>query len=342
MGRIGFFLGVSVLFLLLPVRTPGFMHSSVLDNSSFALTGSVFADGGNQRVSNAVVVLCDNGGNPLQQTPSTDSGEFNFQGLRAAHYVLRVSANGFQSAELHLDLSFASQRGLTVSLKPVHAASLPPPGAETVSAHELSLPKSARDFLASGKKKLYMENNPQGALLDFQSAISQSRDFFEAHYQTGMAYLALQNPADAEKQFRKSVELSHKKYGDADIALGTLLLHRREQEEGEALLRQGIALNPHSWPGQFELGELELSRGHVELALAAAQMAQQLAPQQAVVYRLLAVIYMRQKDYPALLSALDSYIGLDPASPAGTRAKELRVQTVKQMANSPEAAVAVK
>ena len=80
MGRIGFFLVAGALFLILPVRAPGFTHSSVPDNSSF----------------NAVVVLCDDGGHALEQSLSTDSGEFNFQGLHAGHYVLRVSAFRFR------------------------------------------------------------------------------------------------------------------------------------------------------------------------------------------------------------------------------------------------------
>jgi cytochrome c-type biogenesis protein CcmH/NrfG len=103
-----------------------------------------------------------------------------------------------------------------------------------------------------------------------------------------------------------------------------------------------LASNPRSWPGQFELGELELSRDHLELALAAAEIAARLAPQQPTVYRLLAIIYLRQKNFPAMIPALDSYIRLDPDSAAGKRAKELRVQAEKEMANSPGTAVAVK
>jgi tetratricopeptide (TPR) repeat protein len=154
-----------------------------------------------------------------------------------------------------------------------------------------------------------------------------------------MAYLALQNSAEAEKHFRKSVDLSQKKYADADIALGSLLLQRGEERPGEELLRQGLASNPHSWPGQFALGELELTRGHVEPALAAAEQAAELAPTQPVVYRLLAIIHLRQKDYSALLTDLDAYLRLDPDSPAGLRAKELRAQAEKQLLAAPGATV---
>jgi Carboxypeptidase regulatory-like domain/Tetratricopeptide repeat len=343
MGRIDFFLGVFVCLVLCPVRTPGFLFSSASEMFTSGVSGAVFSDGTNERIPQASVTLCDDGGNPLQDSFAGDSGEFSFQGLRPGHYILRVKATGFQPLELHVDLSLTSERGLTVSMKKIPAAVLPPPGGETISAHELAMPESARNLLASGKKKLYTDKDVQAALRDFQSATEKVPTFYEAYYQAGMAQLALQNSVEAEKQFRKAVEISQKKYGDADIALGTLLVHRSEVNEGETLLRKGVAANPNSWPGQFEVAELELSRGHLQPALIAAEKAAQLAPQQAVVYRLLAVIHLRQKDYPALVSALDSYIELDPDSPAGARAKELRVEAQKQLGITAEAAaVAVK
>ncbi len=341
MGRIDFFLGVLLCALLLPARTPGFFLSSVSAMSTYGLTGSVSSEGGNQRLARARVVLCDGGGNPLEESATSDSGEFSFQNLWPGHYILRVAAVGYEAAELELDLSFSPEHGINVSLKPERNAAIAPPSGAIISAHELAMPKSARDLLASGKEKLQTQKNPQAALRDFQSAIGQAPTYYEAYFQSGMAYLTLQDSGQAETQFRKSMELSQKKYPYADIALGTLLLHRNVADEGESLLRHGLALNPNSWPGQLELGELELSRGHLELALSAAEKAAGLAPQQAMVYRLLAVILLRQKNYPALVSALDSYIELDPDSPAGLRAKELRTQAEQQLANSPEAAVAV-
>jgi len=100
------------------------------------------------------------------------------------------------------------------------------------------------------------------------------------------------------------------------------------------LLREGLTLNPHSWPGQFQLGSLEVARGHLELAFTAADEARALAPNQPGVYRLLAVIHLRQKDYPALIRDLDAYLRLDPDSPAGLRAKEIRAAAEKEIANS--------
>ena len=47
-------------------------------------------------------------------------------------------------------------------------------------------------------------------------------------------------------------------------------------------------------------------------------------------------------EYYALIAALDSYIELDPDSPAGVRAKELRAEAEKHLGGSGEAAVAKK
>ena len=323
--------------LFLPAAAPAFAHFP--QRPAVALAGAVFSDGTSQRIAHASIALCDDGGSVLLQSPVNDGGEFSFQGLQPARYILKVQATGFDSAELHIDLSFTSQRGLSVMLKPARIAQPPGSQGQTISAHELAMPQSSRDLLVSGKKKLYTEKTAQAALKDFQSALRKAPNFYEAYYQAGMAYLALQNPPEAEKQFRKSVDLSQKQYPEADIALGTVLLEHGEADEGETLLREGLALNPRSWQGQYALGAMELARGHEGTALTAAQEAVSLAPKQPVVYRLLAVIHLRQKNYPALLTDLDAYLQLDPDSPAGLRAKELRAQVEKQIANSTEATV---
>jgi tetratricopeptide (TPR) repeat protein len=337
MARIHFGRGVLSLAVLFSVAHSKLLRAS--DSPTVAVTGAIFSDANNARIANADAALCDAGGAVLQKFTAGDSGEFSFQGLRPGLYILRVQANGFQPAELHLDLSAASQHGLFVTLKPMRNSDQPRSDGMTVSARELAIPAAARELLDSGKKKLYSEKNGEAALRDFQSAIKKSPNFYEAYYLAGMAYLSLQNSAEAEKHFRKSVDLSQKKYADANIALGSLLLQRGEDRSGEDLLRQGLAANPHSWPGQFALGELELMRGNVSPALAAAEQAAELAPTQPVVYRLLAIIHLRQKNYSALLTDLDAYLQLDPDSPAGLRAKELRAQAEKQLLTSPGATV---
>ncbi|HKF40962.1 MAG TPA: carboxypeptidase regulatory-like domain-containing protein [Candidatus Acidoferrum sp.] len=329
MGRLHFVLGVVLCALLWLVGTPG--SAQIGRNAGYSLTGTVFADGSHQRVENATVELCDDSGERLGETRTNTGGEFFFRGVRAQHYLLRVHADGFENQEAHEDLSLSSDRGVSITLKPVEKAGSAVPERPTISVHELSMPEVARELMESGRKKLYKDKDAAGALTDFESATRKAPNYYEAYYQAGLAYLNLQREDDAEVQFRKSVEISQKAYAEADIALGTLLLRHRENTDGETFLRQGLALNPESWPGQFELGKLELSRGNLKPALTSAEKAESLAPAQPVVYRLLALVHMQEMDYLGLMRDLDNYIRLDPDSPAGVRAKELRAETERKL-----------
>ena len=169
MARIHFGRGVLFLAVLCSVAHSKPLRAS--DSPIVAVTGTIFSDANNSRIANAVAVLCDAGGTVLQESTANDSGEFSFQGLRPGRYILKAQANGFQSTELPLELSYASQHGLSVTLKPMRNADQPHSGGVTVSARELAIPAAARNLLDSGKKKLYSEKNSEAALRDFQSAI---------------------------------------------------------------------------------------------------------------------------------------------------------------------------
>jgi predicted Zn-dependent protease len=74
-----------------------------------------------------------------------------------------------------------------------------------------------------------------------------------------------------------------------------------------------------------------LNDKRVSEAQSSAERARQLAPNAPVVYRLLSNIHLLEKDYAALLQDIDEYLKLDPDSPAGVRARELREQVQQKM-----------
>jgi hypothetical protein len=300
-------------------------------NPSANLNGVVYSEAANQRIPHASVWLCDDGGNRLVESVTTNNGEFSFPGLHAGAYILKITAPGFLPLEMNVDVNFGTEHGISIFLKPAGKSPKEQPPDLSISAHELSMPAAARKLVDSGKKKLYAGNNAEGAVRDFEAAVAKSPDYYEAYYQLGMACLSLQKPSDAEKNLRTSVSLSNQTYPDAVLALAVLLLGRHNSAEGEPLLRRGIELNPNSWVGYYELGKLELYRMHLELALDAAKTAESLAPQQPKVYRLLSLVHLRQKNYQAALADLDAYIRLDPDSPEGHTAKQLRADTQRQL-----------
>jgi Flp pilus assembly protein TadD len=315
------------LFFCLPCR----VSSQAGSHSSASLSGVLFSEGGNQRIGNAVVRLGSEDQSSWRESVTNDSGEFTFQGLPPGHFILQIRASGFDSLDRTVDLSFAPEHGLAIFLKATKNPDGQPSSAPSVSVHELSMPEAARELLASGKRKFYFEKNPQGGLRDFQSAVAKAPGYYEAYHQIGLAYLSLNDLAGAEKSLRKSVELSHGEFPDADIALGSVLADHGDAADGEALLRRGLELFPRSWIGHYELATIEYARGDLPTARQSAQQAKSLAPKQPLPHRLLAIIDLKEKNYPALLEELDAFIALEPGSPAGIRAKELRAQTQKTL-----------
>ena len=294
------------------------------DNRTVSVSGDVLSAEGNHRIEGALVSLTDSGGNQIEQEYSNSAGIFRFVGLRRAQYILKVSAEGYQPTELHVDLSFSSDRGITLYLKSLQndrASSAP---GVAVSSHELSLPPAVRDSLASGRQALYARNNPSDALKHFDQALKKSPGCNEAKYESGIAYLKLQKTSDAMSNFRQALKLSNGKFGDADIALGTLLIDAGQPEDGEKALREGIALSPGSWMGFYEVGKLEVRKGNLAEAETSAAQARSLAPNVAMIYQLLSIIHLRRQNYPALLQDIDNYLQLDSTSPAAARAKQVR------------------
>lgn len=312
--------------------TPAEALSSQFGVNTVAVSGIVLTEADKQRIEHVTVRLCDTGGNLIEQTITPDSGQFTFLHVQRGRYILTFEASGFQNAELHLDLSFTSDKGVTMYMKPVAAEPVSVPLGSTISAHELSMPRAAQELVDSGKKKLYAEKHAEAGLKDFAQAVTIAPGYYEAYREMAIAYVTLNQPAEAMKNLRKSIEVSNDSYGDADIGLGTLLVEKGELDAGEKTLRRGVELNPNSWIGFYELGKLDLNRDQLASALERARRAKVLSPTSPIIYRLLANIHLRQKNYRDLLDDLNDYIKLDPNSPAGVRAQEMRGQLQREAA----------
>ena len=315
----------TLLLLLLTMSYPLriFAQAGVPGNK-VSLTGTIYTEKGDHPIMHAHVRLCDGGGNLLEETITSDSGDFAFRGIPRRTYILQVSAVGFDSRDTSVDLSFNSDRGVPIYLKQNAVNASESVAAASISAHEMSMPKAARDLLISGKKKFYVDKNAEGGLQDFQAAVASAPGYYEAYYQIALAEMTLGKKTEAEASLRKSIEISGDKYGEADVGLGTIMMERGEIAQAEKTVRRGIELNPDYWLGHYELGRALLSQNKLPDALKSAEQAKSLAPSTAIVYRLLSNIHLQQKDYPALLADIDAYLKLDPDSPAGARAKQLR------------------
>jgi hypothetical protein len=310
---------VVFLVLLLLFSLPSFAQKTA------TIAGNVYFGSEYNPAKNVTVTLYDQEHNLIETQTTSDDGQFRIGGLRRSTYTVDIDVTGYEHFSQDVDVSMTSDKGLAVYLKPI-AKKQDAPLSKTVSVHELSMPPAARDLVDSGKKKLYQQKDAQAAILDFQQALTLAPTYYEAQYQMAMAQMTLGRKSDAEASFRKALELSDNKYPEALVGLGAVLLDRGDATGAEKFIRQGLQLNPNLWLGHYELGRALMMEKNLPDALSSAEQARLLAPSVPIVYRLLSNIHLAQKDYPALLADLDTYIALDPDSPAGVRAKQLRDQ----------------
>jgi tetratricopeptide (TPR) repeat protein len=324
MNRLGRIASLLVTLCLL------FLPTTASAQHDLSVSGNVYYGDDSHPAAHVTVQLRDSGGSDLSPETTTDSGRFEFHGLLRGTYELFVDVQGYEPVHAQADMSFTSDRGMAIYLKPVATSHARAKGS-SVSAHELSMPQRARDLMASGNKKLYVDKDAAGSLEDFQQAVGLAAGYYEAHCQIAWAYLALGKRADAEKSFQKSIEVSADKYGEADVGLGTMMLDRGDFSVAEKTIRRGIELSPQFWLGPYELGRALLNDHRIADAEKSAEQARALSPLTPIVYRLLSIIHLQQKDYAALIEDLDAYIKLDPDSPAGIRAKQLRLEVQEKI-----------
>jgi len=327
MGR--FFFASFAVFLSFSVCVPA-ICTAAPQQTNLTIKGNVYLNDESTPAQDVTVRLASSEGNMIAPETTTASGGFEFHGLAHGSYSLEIETQGYERASYPVDLSFSSARGIVIYLR-AKSGGQPVKTGSPVSAHELSMPQKARDLMDSGKKKLYTDKNALEALQDFQAAVAVAPAYYEAYYQMAMAEVSLEKNEDAERDFGKSIESSSDKYGEAEIGLGTLLLNRWNNSEGEKAIRRGIALAPNDWLGHYELGRALFNEKRMHEAKESAEQARVLAPDAAIVYRLLSNIHLTERDYPALLLDLDAYIKLDPDSPMGIHAKKLREQVAAKI-----------
>jgi len=333
-----------VVVSLLAASEPSLAKAAVdVGSERVALEGAVYSVQDSHPINQAEIRLCTRDGNMLGIELSDETGGFRFRGLSPAAYLLSVAAAGFERQDTPVDLSFSSEPGLAIYLKPEAGKPHEGPPTPSVSAHEMTMPPEVRDLVAAAKKKMWLEKNLEAGIVDLRKALAAAPNYYEVYCELGLAYIVMGKTSDAEANFRKSLELSGGKFGDAQVGLGSALINKGDIAAGEEALRRGVEASPGSWLGRYELSKLELSRNHVTDAEKLAEQARSLAPNFPSVYRLLANIHTRQKNYAALLRDIDAYLQLDSASPAAVRARQMREEILEKMttevATAPTSAV---
>jgi tetratricopeptide (TPR) repeat protein len=262
-------------------------------------------------------------GENLSSAALTDrNGDFRFEGIPAGNYLVSVRVAGCEPYEdgVRVDGPVSS---LAIRLRRTGAASLAKDPARSVSVHELSVPPKARKAFDKGNR-LAAEHHPEAAIPEYQHAIREFSDFYEAYYKMGVAEIDRGNGNEAKVAFRKALELSEQKFAPALSGLSLVLSVEHRFEEADAAARESVELDATDPTSHYALGLADFAIGRFAESEKESLEALRLKPKFLEAYLLLAQVHARENNPAAVVADLDSYLKLDPDSPRAAKARAVR------------------
>jgi cytochrome c-type biogenesis protein CcmH/NrfG len=322
---------ISALFLILsePIAAqktpnPGTRSNPGIGNPqphAYSVSGSVSDADSHNRIDSVRVDLRAFTGGTVATTFTSGNGNFTFSNVTSGSYQMVVEQNGYQPFVQEVDIE-GPLYGLTIELRSKPVASTTVHGPATVSQRELSIPQKAHDSMQKGLELLYKKSDYPGSIKQFERAALEFPDYYEAYTQMGVAYLHTNNTADAEKSFRKSVDLSKEKYPDAFFWLASMRSDQQNFADAEPLARKSVELNPNSWQANSELARALIGLDRPAEAEKSAQAALKLRPDNALLYLILANAHTQLQNNQALLDDLNNYLKLAPKGQFAEQARQ--------------------
>lgn len=274
------------------------------------------------------------GGGQLGLALTNAEGEFSFNGLQAGDYELAVEKDGYEPLRQTCQvMGMTGPQFAVVYLKRLEG-SVPTGGRAAISAQELALPLEVKKDYEEGIAALYEKHNSEASLPLFARVIAKAPDFSGAYYHTGVADRNLGRNQEAETALRKAIKLSGGRYGHSKILLASLLVDEKKFAEAEKMARQGLATAPRDWTGNYELARALMGQHREDEAEKSMQDAVAAHPDIPKAYLFLANIHLNRKDGASLIKDLDNFLRLDPKGPQSDKARKMKEQTQKELAEA--------
>jgi tetratricopeptide (TPR) repeat protein len=300
---------------------------------TFSISGKVSDAEGHTPMDGVRVDLRAFTGGTIATAFTSGAGDFHLDNVPGGGYEIVIQQQGYQILSQQVDVE-GPLYGLFLELHPNRTPGSVPSANAKVSARDLSIPRKAHDDMDKGLVLLYEKSDYQGSVKLFERAIQEYPKYYEAHAQLGVAYLHLKDAASAERELRKSVELSEDHYVDAYFWLATLLSNSGRFADAEPVARKGVEIDPSSWQANSELARALLGLHRPADAEKRALAAVKLRPDNARLYLILANVHNELQTYPALLDDLNNYLKLAPTGPFSDQARAQQKQLQQELGDA--------
>lgn len=295
--------------------TLGILFVGTLEaNAQNRISGFVF-DEARRPVPQMYVELLDEGYSAIARTRTGGTGLFNFSGLTAGQYTVRVLVGGTNFQPQSMSVTFSNIAGARV-------------GAEQVDFYLRTNPKSGRAQGAPGvvfaqdipgdAKRLYeagvadLESKNEGGLVKIKESIEKFPDYFDALDRLGNEYLTRGYYEPAFVLFTKAVSVNPKSFS-SNFGLGLAGYRLAQSDLAAKSLAKAAEIDSSSINAQLWLGIAYHSLKKYDDALNALKKANDLAGGTAgEVYWQLARVYKDQGKYAKAADSLELYLKYKP------------------------------
>jgi len=312
----------AVLFAVAELITPILCtaQSQTIESSSGTAYGTVLLATNHKPIERARVDFQNLSTGWEASTLTNANGKFDLAGLPLGHYRLKVIAPFCYRYEIEINV--VERTGplsleLDKSLQPAT-----PVNDSVVSVDELKRSRKAEPAFTKGTK-LLQKGDARKSLAYFEHALARDPGYYRAYHNLGLAQYLLGDKARAEESFQRAIDLTNGGYAPSQFALGTILLEERQYRQAEALIQNGLAMEPGSALGKYLLGLVQFASERLTDAERSAHDALFRSAGQTEAYILLAQIHARLHEPYSVEADVAAYLKLDGHGPLADQANLL-------------------
>ena len=297
---------------------------AVAQQQTVHLEGKVRTDSGDTIRSGITVRLEDADGQLVTEQPANSDGAFDFPYLRKMNYTLIVTADGYETVQEHLDLSYGPTiQVASVTLRPTHKVTLAPGAGEART--DSRAPKEARKEYEQAVGALAAKNLNE-AKTHLQAAVKEYPCYARAQTDLAVVLEAQRDLAGAETALKKARECDPD-YIDSYIMLGQMLNSEKRYADSEQVLQEGVRRSPNSWQFRYQLGVAYYGMREYAKAQSEYELVTGLnASPPADFHVKLADCYLKDKVFDKAYLQMDEYLKEDPSGPFAAKVKTIMQQ----------------
>jgi tetratricopeptide (TPR) repeat protein len=264
-----------------------------------------------------------------------ETGKFEFHNLKDQQYRIIVTAEGYQPANVQVDMAYYATRFPTVYLTPLGAKKSPPP--PSASTTDLAAPKKARKEYEEGHDALQAKDLAS-ARKHFETAVETDPCYARALTELGVVLTLQGEIPSAEDSFQKSIHCDGE-FLEAYLQMAILLDTERKYPEGESILLEALRVAPSDWQPYYRLGAVHQHAGKYKEATEEYLKAESLSGAvPAEIHLRLADAYLQQKKYDQAYDEMQTYLRIAPDGPLANQTRSLLPQIDSMRKSNSQAA----